>query len=79
MVKSIVNSYEIPFEEISIADKYMATVNADLNPITELDISNPKNPISSLKHTFEDALDEILISNITTQENPLEYMMSLMS
>lgn len=55
-IKTIINSYEIPKEEFTAIDRYMANKEETLGRITDIDQSTRADKKCDLTHTIEDVL-----------------------
>jgi hypothetical protein len=60
IIKTIINTYEVPVEEYSVINNYKAINNDDLDRITEIDKSTRKDKESDLIYLIEDILKEKL-------------------
>jgi superfamily II DNA or RNA helicase len=72
MVTQIMNSYDIPTEEISITDKYLCTPEQELENITKGDQPNRLDNVTQLEHTIKSVLVDINVSNFIVRGKEID-------
>jgi hypothetical protein len=57
-LKDIINTYEIPIEDVSTNESFLALIESVLPNITDPDEALKRDKVSALNHLFEDILEE---------------------